>query len=219
MITKKAIISELIGEYSVGKTHVASLPDNLIFIDTSLLKEADIIVEKNHPNENLDDIYFPCDTFREIINAVRNIKDTTKTISIDSGADLRRIGGEEWLSRNTDRHGIMPFDYGDVDNIIIKEIFMSIVKDKNKNLIVTAKMGDEYSAEKPTGRRERKGFSKMDFISDIRIHMYKEDGKRKNTVIKNRFVDEESKDYVKSLPEVTWKAIQSLTKFPPERLV
>lgn len=217
----KPITVELIGELEVGKSHSGATPDGLLFIDTSIFHEADVIVEKLHPNENIDDIYFHCITFKDIIEALRCISDTTKTVTIDSGADLRRIVGAEWKKRN-DRKGIHPYEYGEIDEIVLTEILGAIIK-KNKNLILTAKMKDEYIGEgddaKKTGRRERYGFGKMDFAADIRIYMYIEGDKRKNTVIKNRFIDRESKDYIKSLPEVTWKEIQKITKLPPERLI
>lgn len=215
---KYAVAVEVIGEPGVGKTHACACNDNLLYLDTSDIGEAELIVEKLHPNENIDDIYVHCQSLRDIQSSLRSMSETTKLVVIDSSSVLRTWAADEWKSRKK-RDGVMPYEYDEVDAILKREILYPIVREKQKNLMLTSMMKDEWVDDKRTGKRERKGYVHLEFICDIRVLMYVENGVRKNLIIKNRMVDQQSKDYVKSLTEVNLKNIFDITKLPQEKLV
>ncbi|MHA3965039.1 MAG: AAA family ATPase [Candidatus Thorarchaeota archaeon SMTZ1-45] len=233
------VITELVGEPTEGKTHIALLFSNPALADLTETGESVEIVKKLYP-EDWSDRYFRCKTFQDVRNALNQAyKDGRKTLIIETGAHLRLIAGAEALEdlqkNKPERKNLHPTEWRYVNEEVAK--FLSKSKEEYKmNIVFTAQMDDEWVNKEKTGKRKNESYPKMDHIADIRIFLKIKEVeidkvmtyRRVGTVFKNRLDDKLSPDFVKQIiferdnspSELkTFKQILSITKVDEERWV
>ncbi len=234
-VQKTSLFVEIIGEPGSGKSHLSYLFPKPAVIDTTTSKESYIVLRKLFPTE-WKQRFFPVWNLEDIRKALEEItkrKDFFRTIVIDTSADLRDLGCKEYLAElikaGKTREALMPTEYkwvnAKIDDIIdkINSVPKPDQKDKEKylqmNLVFIAQMKDEWSGGKSTGKRIRKGYPNANFQSSIRLFLkieqevdpktmqYKDTFKRTCVVVKNRFKDQASAEWIGTLDPITWEAI------------
>lgn len=202
--------TELIGEPATGKTHLAMLYSNPVLADLTLRGKSKVIVQKLYP-EDWEDRYFRIKSFDDLRKALKKAhEDERDTLIIETGSDLRLMGGEEFLKelqkKKSERQTLHPTEWKAV-NTWFNEIVNKAIEDYKMNLVLTAEMRDEWKSNKATGRRERSGFPRMDFYADLRLYLKVEskvtgvnpevvEKKRIAIVAKNGFKDQTSSEWV-----------------------
>lgn len=234
-VQKVPLFVEIIGEPSAGKSHLSNLFPKPAVIDTTTSKESYITLRKLLPAE-WKERFFPVwnlADIRTVLDTIAKKKEMFRTVVIDTSADLRDMGSTEYLAelkkQGKEREALMPPEYKWV-NIKINDIIDKInsvpkpdEKDKSKflqmNLVFIAQMKDEWSGNKPTGKRIRKGYPNANFQSSIRLFLkveqevdpitmqYKGTYKRTCVVVKNRFKDQASGEWVGTLDPMNWTGI------------
>lgn len=218
MITKKAITIEIIGESSSGKTDMVSRFPYISMIDLTPSCESDIIFLKYHDDKYFDTHYFPCQSFNEILHAIRDLPEDTKTLAIDGSQYITDMAEIQWIKDQTkSREAALQREYGMLYSMIREKIIYPTIK-RPRNLVFTSILKDIFIDDKRTGRRERSGFKPFDVMRDIGILLYLDDnGMRQNIVAKNRFMPKsvvvkdvqiENPAYIKVLkPEASWDTL------------
>lgn len=234
---------EVVGEPGVGKSHYSYNTPKPAVIDTTTKKEGQTLLRKFYPDE-WEKRYFPVWTMDDIRKAIVTISQNRsffRTIVIDTAADLRELATAEWCLKNK-RQRPQPFEYGDIDDAVnsIIDVINSFPRPGTPetgnylrmNLVMIAQMKDEYLDNKNTGRRIRKGFPKSNFQADIRLYFDMVDildtntqqptGKqtRRVRIIKSRFLDKASDQWIAELKPTDWKTtIEKLTDLKPDEVV
>jgi hypothetical protein len=130
-------------------------------------------------------------SYKEMVVAVKAIiKHHPKgTIVFDSGTDLQTFAEIDYLEE-TQRTAVgMPWNWASVwarCNAIIDEARFS-----DFNIVVTARVKDEYVSEKPTGRSVPRIYSTLPYKADI-VLQFSGDKERKLLVSKNGFTGDVS---------------------------
>jgi KaiC/GvpD/RAD55 family RecA-like ATPase len=192
---------EIFGEPAVGKTHLMSTFDGVLVIDTTPKREAEFVVKKVWGNE-WEKHYAVAKNIAEVRKEVESAlkREDVKAIVIDTSSNLQNMARDEWLSRNPKREAPLPFEYDEV-RAPIEDIIRSVTE--KKILGFTSIMKDEWIGDKFTGRRIRAGYKGTPFSADIILRLYVEDAGdkyvRKVKVLKNRFKDITSKEWIKEL--------------------
>ncbi len=205
------ILVEIIGEPAVGKTHLSlTFPKPFIF-DTTPRKEAEIVAYKILGAE-AKKRYCWVQSYADLITKLKQVleRDDVATVVIDTGADLQGMAVDYEVERKK-REKLLPFEYGRIREMVDTDV-IEAVSMKNKNLVMTAQMDDEYGPDgRRTGRRIPKGYKRLAFQADMRIFLTlgaaeleiapggtafavtplprSEKPVRKAAIIKNRFVD------------------------------
>jgi len=237
-VRKVPLFVEIIGEPSVGKTHLSCLFPKPALLDTTPKGEGYYIIRKLYPEE-WKQRYFRVRCFKDVMIAleyVRKRRDFFKTVVVDTGADLRSLAIdaclEELRKEKPERQRLMPEEYSCVNKKV--NGFIDEVTDPERlcmNLVFTAQMKDEWVDRRPTGRRVRDGYPKANFQADIRLYLelkrkvdektmkYLEGYERVCRVIKCRFRDMTSEEWIAELKELNWEGIKKLTKLKEEEIV
>lgn len=159
------------GPEGVGKTHMACTASELgpvYLIDTE--QRADFVVKKFKGKVKMK----VARTYSEIVVAVKAIiaKCEPGTVVIDSGSDLQIFAEIAYLDR-TKQEKIYPiFNWSEVwamCNALVNDI-----KFAGHNLIVTARIKEEYVAEKSTGRWVPRIYDRLKYGSDFAIQFPRE---------------------------------------------
>lgn len=238
-MTRQAVFVELIGEPSMSKTHTSLLFLDPVLADLTLRGKSKVILQKLYPDD-WEDRYFRIKSFDDLRKALDKAReDGRRTFVIETGSDLRFMGGEEWLRElqkaKSSRKALHPTEWKAV-NSWVNEIINKTVEEYQINLVITAEMQDEWKDSKTTGRRKRSGYPRMDFYTDIRLYLKVETDvegvnpevvhkKRVALVAKNGFKDQTSPDWVSKielpyedpLTGETFKMIMGLTGLPEEK--
>jgi hypothetical protein len=232
------LLIEIIGEPGVGKTHLASQAPLPFLIDTTPKGEA-----KSTFLKVVKDVgrYTHIRNWDELRSAIEYAgkRDDVKTIIIDTSADLQDLAREEYLKRTSkssgkERISALQIEYGKIRDIVDAEVIFRVTGSPpvglGRNLVCTSQMKNLYkNIQDADGRvhtikegRQRDGYDRLDFESDIRLYVsLTTDSRPKRTVsvIKNRFIDRASDDWV---PEISpsWEGIKSTIKLAEgERLL
>jgi hypothetical protein len=163
------VLVEIIGEPAVGKTHLSLTFPKPLLIDTTPKREARVIAYKVLGPE-AEKRYIHVKKYQELVQAIKSIPDTVKTVIIDTGSDLQGMAANYEIERR-DRERLMPFEYGRVREMVDEDVIEAVVE-KNRNLVMTAQMDDEYVNGQKTGKRIPKGYKRMAFQADIRLFLY-----------------------------------------------
>ncbi len=235
-IQKVPLYVEIIGEQSVGKTHLSCLFPQPALMDTTPKGEARTVLKKLH--SDWKNRYWRIRNFDDLRKALKQMKsENFKTVIVDTSANLRDLGSKEYLvelnKSGKERQALMPQEYRWVNERI--NGFIDEITDPTRlcmNLVFTSQMKDEWQGNKSTGKRIRKGYPDANFQSDIRFYLqvtqkvdlatmqYINEYERKCTIIKNRFRDQVNKeDWIQELKELTWDNIKKLTKLAVEEIV
>jgi len=143
---KTGITIEVSGEMDMGKTHFARTAPNPLFLDTEA--KAYIVLKK----------FPPCpwkrvETFADIRNGVKWAIENPEieTVVIDSGSDVRDLAAQEWCNE-MGKERVWP-------RVLWAQVYEKVdwipkaLEKAGKNLIVTARMKDEWIGDTSTGRR------------------------------------------------------------------
>ena len=161
-VRKVPLFVEIIGEPSVGKTHLSCLFPKPALLDTTPKGEGYYIIRKIYPEE-WKQRYFRVRCFKDVMIAleyVRKRRELFRTVVVDTGADLRSLAIdaclEELRKEKPERQRLMPEEYSCVNKKVNE--FVDEVTDPERlcmNLVFTAQMKDEWVDRRPTGRRIR----------------------------------------------------------------
>ncbi|MFZ4622374.1 MAG: AAA family ATPase [Bacteroidota bacterium] len=152
------------GKEGSGKTHLActmSEKGPVYLIDTEYRAQ---IVTRKFKNVKFATVK----NYKELVVAVKHILTTQPpgTIVIDSISDLQTFAEIEYLDR-TKKEAVYPiFNWGDVYalcNAIIDDIKFS----GKFNLVLTARVKEEYIGDKPTGKMLPRVYLSVPYKSDI----------------------------------------------------
>jgi len=186
------LLIELIGEAGTGKTHTGLLFPNPLLIDCTEQGEGEIIARKVFPDE-WEKRYIHVMDWHDLLN----IAEGYSTYIFDTSKDVVSIMSDKWCAKYNKKRVYPPAAYGEVYKMIDK-----LIKDvlyRPANVVMTSILRDEYVNDKKTGVRERDGYKRLSFESWLRLYIKIENNKRIYQVIKNRFVDRTSDDFVHEL--------------------
>lgn len=221
MITKKAIVLELISEAECGKTDFCSRIPNVLLCDLTPTMESNVIFAKYNEGTYFDSHYMWCPTFKDITDAIRFMSDDVRTFVVDGSQYITEMAEKQWCDEQPKkREAALQREYGELYNMVREKILFPLIR-KPCNIVFTSVMKDEWISDERTGKRERHGFKPFDVFRDVGIFLYKENGIRKNLVVKNRFISESIEQnskqvlnprYVKTIEPLTWQnLLDSLT--------
>lgn len=208
---------EIISDWGVGKTHFCSCIPNSAMIDLTPIFEGDVIFIKNRTEQEFDELYTHVSSFDEIRRVIRNLPESVKTLSFDGSAYLIGMVEAHWCKEQTKkREAALQREYGELYSMVRDDILLPLIK-RPCNIVFTSYLKDEYIDEQKTGRRIRRGYTPFDTIRDIGLLLYKEEEKRRNKIVKNRFLSETivvdgeqiaNPSYIIEMkPEATWQKL------------
>jgi len=205
VMAKIPLLIELIGEEGTGKTHTGLLFPNPILLDCTEQGEGKLIAMKVFPNE-FDKRYKHITDWHDLLS----VPDGFATYVFDTSKDVVRLMGDKWCNKYKKNMVYPPQAYGQVYNMLDKLI--RSIMNKPANVVMTSIFRDEYVDDKKTGIRERDGYKRLRFESWLRFHITTEYNiERVYKVIKNRFVDKTSDDYIPSFKEFSFDKIIEIT--------
>jgi len=193
-MNKIPLLIELIGEEGTGKTHTGLLMPNPILIDCTEHGEGKLIAMKVFPND-WKRRYKHIGSWRGLLD----IPDGFATYVFDTSKGLVKLMGDKWCAKYKKQRVYPPMAYGEVHNMV--DMLVKGILSKPANVVMTSLFRDEYIDDKKTGVRERDGYKRLRFESWLRLHIIIKDNKRVFRVIKNRFIDKLSDDYVSEFEE------------------
>lgn len=231
-------MTEIIGETGTGKTHFASLFPSPFMIDTTPKGESRSVFvkvqkQKGVPNPELN--YARARSWSELTNHIKlaGNDDKIKTVIIDNSLELQKLASPVYLAQQkSTRVRALQIEYGHIRDIVDVDAIYKITAEKNliepskggygKNLVLTSQMKDLYkSITNDEGKqvswkegRQRDGYARADFQSDLRLYVEIVENSpptRQVKVVKNRFVDKVTggADW-KGVIQPTWEGIKSL---------
>jgi len=215
-MVKIPIMVEIIGEPGTGKTHLSLTFPNPLLIDTTPKMESLVVAKKLYP-EDWQKRYRHVNTMQQLRAAVEyGIREGFKTVIFDTSPDLQRLAVNEWLQETGKEKPYPIVVFGQIRDKVDKVIYR--VVSAERNVVFTSQLKDEYVGGEKTGRRERDGYKRLDFMCDIRLYLkiveVKEGSKKKYKrvakVIKNRFLDVLSPDYVWEIVNPSFEDIKKL---------
>lgn len=204
-MNKIPLLIELMGEEGTGKTHTGLLFPNPILLDCTEQGEGKIIAMKVFPND-WEKKYKHITDWHDLLS----VPDGFATCVFDTSKDVVRLMSDRWCYKYKKKQVYPPQAYGQVYNMLDK--FIVSILHKPANVVMTSIFRDEYIDDKKTGKRERDGYTRLNFESSLRFHItieYKLN--RVYNVIKNRFVDKTSDDYVSRFKEFSFNKLIELT--------
>jgi len=197
------------GKEGSGKTHLACTMTELgpvYLIDTEY--RAQIVTRK------FSGVKFAVvKSFTEMAVAVQHIlkHQPDGTIVLDPGSDLQTFAEIEYLERAEKEKVGMPWNWAEVwrlCNAIINDIKFS----KRFNLVITARLKEEYVNDRGTGNLVPRVYSPLPYKADVMLQF--SDGKEKKLLLtKNGFTGERGEvvDAGASLPQI----IKQLSRSAP----
>ena len=180
--TSKLVIL-ISGREGSGKTHLACTMSQwgpVYLIDTEY--RAQIVTRKFKGVK-----FATAKNFMGMVVAVKAIlkHQPPGTIIIDSGSDLQAFAEIEYLERSEKERVGLPYNWSEVwrlCNAIIDDIKFS----RRFNLVLTARVKEEYLNEKPTGQVVPRIYSALPYKADVTLQ-FTGDKERKLLVTKNGF--------------------------------
>jgi hypothetical protein len=172
------------GREGSGKTHLAlTMSENepVYLLDTEY--RGQIVARKFKANVR----FAVVKNFIDLVVAVKHILKHQQpgTIVIDSGSDLQTFAEIAYLER-TKMEKVYPiFNWSEVwgmCNALIDDIKFS----QKFNLVVTARVKEEYAGDKPTGQIVPRIYSTLPYKADV-VLQFGNDKERKLHVMKNGF--------------------------------
>lgn len=171
------------GKEGAGKTHLActmSEVGNVYLIDSEY--RASIVTRKF---QNIKVALVK--NYMELVVAIKHIikHQPHGTIVLDSGSDLQTFAEIEYLERSEKEKVGLPYNWSEVwrlCNAVIDEIKFS----KQFDLVVTARLKDEYIGEKTTGRLIPRIYSTLPYKADV-VLQFSADKNKTLQLTKNGF--------------------------------
>lgn len=203
---KMPILIEIIGEGGVGKTTLGAQFPNSVIFDFTAEGESKLNAMLMY-GEEWNSRYFHCLSYNDYLNALTGVRDFAWSVVIDTSKDFVNFLAQRWLDeenqiRRRNKEPLLkrvypPTRFGEINRNVDSEIrkMMSIPA----NVIMISGMADEYINDKRTGKRRRDGYSQLPFSAWLRIAIEIIDNDRVYKIIKNRFVDRLSDNYVHAI--------------------
>ncbi len=204
MTNKIPLLIELIGEEGTGKTHTSLLFPNPLLVDCTEEGEGKLIAMKVFHSE-WEKRYKHITDWRDLLA----LPEGFTTYIFDTSKDVVKLMGDRWCFKHKHQRVYPPAAYGEVYTML--DIMIRELLSKPANVVMTSIFRDEYVDDKKTGVRERDGYKRLRFSSSLRLHVKIKDDKRIYKVIKNRFVDKISKEYVHEIDEFSFDDIIEIT--------
>jgi len=178
-------VALIAGKEGSGKTHLActmSETEPVYLIDTEYRAQ---VVARKFKNVK----FAVVKSFTELVIAVKHIlkHQPPGTIILDSGTDLQTFAEIEYLERSEKEKVGMPWNWAEVwrlCNAVIDDIKSS----QRFNLVVTARVKEEYANEKATGRIIPRIYGTLPYKADVVIQ-YSSDKERVPVLTKNGYTD------------------------------
>lgn len=196
-------VALIAGKEGSGKTHLActmSESEPVYLIDTEYRAQ---IVTRKFKNVR----FALVKNFTELVVAVKHIikHQLPGTIILDSGSDLQTFAEIEYLERTEKDKVGMPWNWAEVwrlCNAVIDDVKAS----QRFNLVVTARVKEEYVNEKATGRIIPRIYSTLPYKADL-VLQYTSDKERIPILMKNGYTDDLSISLqrVNTLPQIIKK--------------
>lgn len=197
---KSKLVILISGREGQGKTHLASSiseVEPVYLIDTEY--RASIVTRKF---KNIKVV--SAKNYLELKNAVDYIisNESLGTIVIDSASDLQTFAEIEYLNQTLKEKVGMPWNWSAVWKLC-NEIIDAIKFSKKFNLVLTARLKEEYMNDKPTGNLIPRIYSTLPYKADIMLQ-FSNDPDTKLIVTKNGFSNQKSTPFNKAirLPEI-----------------
>ncbi len=205
------ILIEIVGEPSVGKTHMALGFPEPFLIDCGPRGEGEVVIKKFY--DDIDSRYVVARTWKDVVEGVNlAIRGKKKTIIFDLSEYLVTLAGREWCRVNGKKSIFPIVNYQHVYRMVDDIINLCI--SNGINVVMISGLKDNYVDDKKTGRREHAGYKKLTYQCDIRIllELVKEGDKwiRRGRVVKNRFVDRCSEEFKEYLPSCDYEGIKEI---------
>lgn len=182
------LVVVIAGREGSGKTHLActmSETEPIYLLDTEYRGQ---IVTRKFKRVKLAVVK----NFIEMVVAVKHIlkHQPPGTVVMDSGSDLQTFAEIEYLDR-TKLEKVYPiFNWSEVwgmCNALIDDIKLS----QKFNLVITARVKEEYAGDKPTGQIVPRIYSTLPYKADV-VLQFGSTKERKLMVTKNGFTGEDS---------------------------
>jgi hypothetical protein len=177
------LVAVIAGREGSGKTHLACTmceAGPVYLLDTEY--RAQIVTRKFKGVK-----FAPVKSYVELVVAVKHIlkHQPPGTIIIDSASDLQTFSEIEYLERSEKERVGMPWNWSEVwrlCNAIIDDIKVS----QRFDLVLTARVKEEYAGDKPTGQIIPRIYSTLPYKADV-VVQYGTDKERRLQLVKNGY--------------------------------
>jgi len=220
---KRSLFVLIVGETGVGKSHAAMSLGNSVMLDTTINGDAEVAAWKVYGDE-FGERYYRVSEYEQLCNVIEECE--VPVVCIDTGDSLRDVLAREYIRRVNEGRSedkkvkkIYPVtEWGKVYDLG-RELFYSYAGEKT--FVITEGMKDEYVGDKPTGKKVPDGLKMLPAMADIVVNVKIVGGKRKFQVVKNRFIDKTSEEWIKEVGDlkVLFDEIEKVTGFKKEWLV
>ena len=211
------VVVLLAGKEGSGKTHLACTMNELgpvYLVDTEY--RAQIVTKK------FEGVKFAVvKSFIEMAVAVKHVikHQQPGTIVLDSGSDLQTFAEIEYLTRTEKEKVGMPWNWAEVWRLC--NALVDDVKTSQKfNLVITARLKEEYLNDKPTGQLVPRIYSTLPYKADVVLQFA--GGKERNLLLtKNGFTGnlQQPVSLQSTLPQIIASLAQATEQTRNERAV
>ena len=210
-MSKLPLLVEVIGDTGKGKTHTSLLFPNPVLVDLTITGESDLLVIKLF-GKGWNKRYFRPKKWGELYVFLQDkVIDSFSTVIFDTSRDLVNLIGRKWCEEHGKKEVYPPQAWGQVYDDVDK-ILAYLLEKKEKNVVLTSGLKSEYIEGKRTRDKIRDGFTRLPGRCDVRLFVsIGDDNVRVWNVVKNRFVDETSSEYVKELKDFSFDRLVDIT--------
>lgn len=181
------VVVEIFGEPETGKTYCSQTFPEPLVLDFTKTKETLVEILKRYDDKTR---HIPAwqkgvDEVKRIVERKEKSATEIRTLVVETSIDLRDAYAQKWCDKKG-KDSVYPKQlYGEVNTMMEEEF---IVKYARKyNVVFISTMQDEHMDGNKTGRRERRGYNKMDFMADMRFKTRQDNHNMR--VKKCRFLD------------------------------
>jgi len=211
-MTRTIVILIISEKHGWGKSHLAMATGDSCMIDMTPSKDAEIPAQHVYKDE-FDDRYIVLREYNAIVKEIERVK--YPVVCLDTGDCFRDVLKREYLVRHNAERAkkkkspvstVYPqTEWGAVYDIG-RDFFYDVCD--NKSIVVTEgvkekyKMNDELGKVVPTGKSIPDGLKILPGIADIVLNVVVDKKGRRVDVLKNRFMDIASDDFITPIESV-----------------
>lgn len=200
-------LTELWGEPSVGKTHLAidGWP-NPVLVDTAFtslgFREVEVDPDPDERGESWPILHKLHDYDTASAEARYHylsewpssfdFAEGFDTVILDNAADLKVLAVNQWC-QDTGNEWPQQAQWGQV-NDMIDSLLRGLTR--NYHVVVISQLKDEYKNDVKTGEKVRDGPKRMDYKADFRLRLHLDDENQRHIIVKkNRHMDPAADEY------------------------